>query len=124
MNKNYFFTLMIIWLGISLVAFDSRANETDDSKVIWACKKIYTKENILWLVEWGDKSYIKVFDERIPAEYSLDGLEKRWNWGLNKTSLTYKYAITLGPDKTAMYYDFSTSTTGTAKARELYQCTK
>jgi hypothetical protein len=98
--------------------------QTEEKKVIWSCKKLYSKEHILWLVEWGDKSYIKVFDERILAFYKMDGLEKRWNWDLDGISRTYNYAITLDPDLTASYYDLSISSDGTAKSKATYKCKK
>lgn len=102
-------------------SFSAVAEENE--KVIWSCKQSYGKENILWLVEWGEKSYIKVFDERILAKYKMDGLEKRWNWG-SEEGFTYTYAITLGPDRYASYYDFSTSKDGTAIPSEKYKCSK
>ena len=108
---------------ITALIFTGDVLAEEYKKVIWSCKKPYGKENILWLVEWKDKSYIKVFDDRIQATYQMDGLEKRWNWGLDD-KFTYNYTITLSPDRYASYYDFSTSKDGTAKAREKYQCSK
>jgi hypothetical protein len=92
-------------------------------KVIWSCRT-YGSKNTLWLVEWADKSYIKVFDERIKASFSMRGLNKRWDWGLDESDNTYNYAITLSPDMKASYYDFSTSTTGKSIPREEYFCKK
>ncbi|WP_426415226.1 hypothetical protein [Aestuariirhabdus sp. LZHN29] len=106
------------------MAFFGNAESNEPKKVIWSCKKPYGKENILWLVEWGSKSYIKVFDQRIAARYGMDGLEKRWDWGLDDTDLTYDYAITLEPDLSAQYFDFASSDNGRAKAREVYKCSK
>ena len=108
---------------ISAITFSFNGLAAEDGKVIWSCKQPYGKENILWLVEWGDKSYIKVFDERIQAKYTMDGLRKRWNWELGEDS-TYVYAITLAPDLYASYYDFSLSKDGTATAKEKYICSK
>ena len=113
--------LKLIVCASLLVVSGASVAEDASKKKIWSCKKEYTKENILWLVEWGDKSYIKVFDERIPARYSMDGLEKRWDWGLDSDN-TYDYAITMSPDKRAKYYDFSISSDGTAQSRETYRC--
>ena len=95
----------------------------EDKKVIWSCKDYPSGEkNILWLVEWGEESYIKVFDERIKAKYNLAGLEKRWDWGYK--SNTSSYAITLSPDGIARYYDFTMSEDGTAKSSKIYECKK
>lgn len=117
MNNIYIFGF------ISMLCFIPKALAAESDKVIWSCKQPYGKENILWLVEWEDKSYIKVFDERIPAKYTMDGLQKRWNWELDE-DFTYTYAITLAPDRYASYYDFSTSKDGTAKASDKYKCSK
>ena len=121
--------LLILFIS-ALLAISASAETGEAKKIIWSCKeRLFGDENILWLVEWGEKSYIKVFDERIPADYEMDGLEKRWNWGLGswdwgEMGSTYTYAITLGPDRIAGYYDFSTSKDGVAESREQYRCTK
>nr|CAS02362.1 putative integron gene cassette protein [uncultured bacterium] len=52
-----------------VMAFGQRMNPK--ISIIWSCKKEYGKDNVLWLVEWGDNIYIKVFDQRIPASYSI-----------------------------------------------------
>jgi hypothetical protein len=114
---------LLALLVFSVMSF-SVASEEERTKTIWSCKKPFGSENILWLVEWGPKSYIKVFDQRIPAQYSLDGLEKRWDWGLDSSDFTYDYAITLEPDLTAQYYDFRAAEGGRAKAKEIYKCSK
>lgn len=118
MNKISIFLFLII----SVLSNSARA-EPENKKVVWSCKTLLGQESILWLVEWGDQSYIKVFDERIPTTFKMSGLEKRWNWGLDE-NLTYTYAITLGADLYASYYDFSTSKDGTASSRERYKCSK
>ncbi len=123
MNKQKFALHMTLLIFTGMFAQMSSAQESKISKKIWSCKKPYTKENILWLVEWGSKSYVKVFDERIPARFKMDGLEKRWDWGLD-SEFTYNYAITLRPDRTAIYFDFSASKDGTAKSKGTYKCEK
>ena len=123
MTKNRTKIISIFLISSCFLSLVTHA-QSDQDKIIWSCKKPYKKENILWLVEWGDKSYIKVFDERIPATYKMDGLEKRWNWGLDRETFSYDYAITLSPDKTAAYYDFTTSTDGRAKSSAIYKCEK
>lgn len=113
---------IFLFLLISLLANFVQA-EPENKKVIWSCKELFGKENILWLVEQGDKSYIKVFDERIPAKFKMSGLEKRWDWGMDK-GRTYNYAIMLSADLKAAYYDFSTSKDGTANPKEIYRCSR
>ena len=125
-NRIYFFMCGAAFVLTNLITATVFAGDTgnEDSKIIWSCKKGYGTENVLWLVEWEAKSYVKVFDERIPARYTMDGLEKRWNWGLDKTDFTYDYAITLSPDRIAKYYDFTLSKDGTASHQAAYKCTK
>ena len=114
---------VVLVFSFLVLAFANIARAGED-KVIWSCKKPYGKENILWLVEWGGQSYIKVFDERIPATYEMSGLTKRWNWDLDGDDHTYKYAITLGADMVAKYFDFTTSSDGTATSKATYNCKK
>ncbi len=99
----------------------SEEPEGESPKTVWSCKALFGNENILWLVEWGNNSYVKVFDDRISAKYSMDGLDKRWDWG---RGFSYTFAITLGPDKEAAYYDFTGSEDGRAKASAIYKCSK
>ena len=94
-----------------------------DQKVIWSCAKYTGSNNVLWLVEDGDDSYVKVFEDRIKADYRLDGLNKRWDFGLQPNN-RYSFAIVLEPDLSARYYDFSLSDDGTAKASQTYRCKK
>ena len=121
---------LLILVISALLAVSAGAETGEAKKIIWSCKKcLLGDENILWLVEWGEKSYIKVFDERIPAFYSMDGLNKRWDWGPKlETADGYDYAITLGPDRIANHYDFSNVVSGffgeLGVPLESYKCTK
>ncbi len=113
---------LLLSFGLIVPASGVWADE-GDGKEIWSCKNLYENSNILWLVQWNDKSYIKVFDERIPAEYIMNGLEKTWNFGLESNAY-FNYKITLGPDGTARYYDFNNSKDGIAQPRTSYRCKK
>jgi len=96
-----------------------------EAKTIWSCTAGNPTKNVLWLVEWGAKSYVKVFDDRIPATYSMDGIKKRWDWGLDKTDWTYDYAVVLGVDGIARYHDFSAVKDGEkVMSQSSYRCTK
>lgn len=54
----------------------------------------------------------------------MEGLEKRRNWGLDKAENRYQYAITLSPDRIALYYDFTTSEDGKDSSKNGYYCEK
>ncbi len=115
---------LLILVISALLVISAGAEAGEAKKIIWSCKEEpYGSENILWLVEWGENSYIKVFDERISASYSMDGLDKRWDWGLEADG--YDYAITLGPDRIANHYDFSIADVAETRTPcEHYKCTK
>ena len=49
---------------------------------------------------------VEVADTVNYALYRIVGLERRWDWGYDDKG-GYPYAITLGTDGTASYYDFS-----------------
>lgn len=88
----------------ALVAAPALGWGEESAKVIWSCREQFGTNNVLWLVEWSDKSYIKVFEERIPAKYYMDGLRKRWDWGV-ASDHTYDYSVVMEPNGTAFYLD-------------------
>ena len=57
------------------------------------------------------------------THFSRDGVDLRWDWG-NYRRKGYRYTFVIEPDGTGLYYDFSTSTDGTAKPRGLYRAYK
>lgn len=102
----------------------------------WCCKDYFGKSSKV-LVEVGyleftsppsgEKSRVGfiLFDgtnEGIFASYSRDGLDHRWDWGERGDKNRYTFVV--GSDGTGYYYDFSTSTDGTAKPRTLYKAYK
>lgn len=125
-NQTVLFGLVAVFLLGLHTSTNALAAETVrlGPKIIWSCKKPGAEKNVLWLVEWGPKSYIKALNERIPARYVMEGLEKRWDWALDETDRMYSYTITLTPDLVAKYYDFKLSQDRTAKAKSRYHCEK
>lgn len=125
-----FLTASIASLGVAAADKDS------DAPQIWSCKALLPPdgENVLWLVDSGESSYVKVFGERIPALYHLEGLEKRWDWG-EEDDGSYRYSLVLHPDLTAAYYDFGPLETesffdfsffddGGVEPSAIYRCSK
>lgn len=115
---------LFLWASLSVPLAVGAEPKYIGPKTIWSCRKPKTDKNILWLVEWGPRSYIKALDERIRTRYTMNGLEKRWDWGLDETDLTYSYTITLTPDMKATYFDFKLSKNGTAQPKDVYECSK
>ena len=61
------------------------------------------------------------------AYFSRQGLDLRWDWGIDYNTdgpKGFRYSFVMEPDGTGLYYDFSTSTDGTAKPRGIYKVRK
>lgn len=61
------------------------------------------------------------------AYFSRQGLDLRWDWGTHYRTdgqSEFIYSFVIEPDGTGLYYDFSTSTDGTAKPRGIYRVRK
>lgn len=58
------------------------------------------------------------------AYFSRQGLDLRWDWGIDGYGTSYKYSFLIEPDGTGLYYDFSASKDGTAKPRGFYKVHK
>jgi len=54
----------------------------------------------------------------------MEGLGKRWDWGLDSNDSTYNYAIILSLDKVAAHYKFKFSKDDIVKPSEFYKCEK
>lgn len=80
----------------------------------------YFRENGIGFVLYGNGT---VGEE---AYFSRQGLDLRWDWGTHYRDgqSGYRYSFVVEPDGTGLYYDFSTSTDGTAKPRGIYRVRK
>ena len=58
------------------------------------------------------------------AMFYVAGLERRWNFPSDALLADggYPYSFIIEPDGTGLYYDFSTSEDGQARASQLYTC--
>lgn len=80
----------------------------------------YFKENLIGFI---------LYEGGIVGEevvFSRQGLDLRWDWGsyYRDGSFKFRYSFVIEPDGTGLYYDFSTSKDGTAKARGVYKTYK
>lgn len=109
---------LIAGIAMSPIAF------AEDETQIWGCNTgiFYfddDDEHILWLVKGTQDSYVKFYDERIPATYYLYGLERRWDWEDGN------FSIRLKPNNTALYFDFNSVGPGeTTTALSQFSCGK
>ena len=56
------------------------------------------------------------------AQFRVAGLNRRWDFGYDETKGSYLYAFVIEPDGTGLYLDFSASSDGAAKPRDLFKC--
>jgi hypothetical protein len=98
------------------------ASDEPATKRIWACKVAPDAEEDLWLVEWGAKSYVKLYDNRLWGNFSYEGEDRRWDFDRRADGLA-RYSVVLKPDLSVDYYDFSNASAGDelAPAYE-YEC--
>ncbi len=55
--------------------------------------------------------------------YRREGLNHRWDWGLDKSDNSYNYSFVIKSDGTGLFYNFSKSSSGnTVKADDVFMC--
>ena len=69
-----------------------------------------------------DYGWVTVANAAHVASFRIAGLNRRWDFGDDESGDSYPYAFIIKPDGTGLYYDFSTSSDGTANARDSFNC--
>ena len=100
------------WYAVDKYNYDSLSDE------IRFQVGYFRDDNILGFILWGTGTTGE------SAFFSRQGLDLRWNWGFNGSIYDFNYSFIIRPDGTGLYYDFSTSTDGTAKPRGIYKVHK
>lgn len=90
------FVLVVLALSAPAVA--------TEGITMWGCAQGGERRSVLYLADRGSQSYVKLGEQRIPAELRVSDAEHRWTFGPNHISLT--------PDGIAEYYE-----RGTLKAK-------
>ena len=108
---------------------ERRRGKKQAAKEMWRCFAMsdYNKTTALFTLtrvrsgsgEFGD---VSVAGTTYSASFRIAGLNRRWNFGHDESGDGYPYAFVIKPDGTGLYYDFSTSSDGTAKASDLFNC--
>ena len=99
----------------------------------WRCfaRNDYNKATALFTlvrVRSGSEDLISTYGEVSVAgttystSFRIAGLNRRWDFGSDESRDGYPYAFVIEPDGTGLYFDFSTSTDGTAKPRDFFEC--
>jgi hypothetical protein len=91
-----------------------------DSKQVWACAVEGSAEEDLFLVAWGARSYIKLYDTRVWGNQYQDGTDLRWDFGESRNK-HYQFSVMLNTEGHADYYDFNSEDSGSRPSYR-YQC--
>lgn len=94
----------LLVLLVSLLAHGAAADD-GDRKRVWACNANGTPEEDLYLVAWGWRSYVKLYEARIWGNHYREGDELRWDFGSGRNRHSDFSAI-LKQDGSLDYYDF------------------
>ena len=71
----------------------------DDAQIeMWGCAPVGERRNVLYLADWGARSYVKIQNQRVPATCRTQGSERRWDWGGGANT------VVLSDDGLAHYY--------------------
>lgn len=113
-------TLSSLIVSLGLVSSFAAAAEAE--RHIWACRVSPDAAEDLWLVEWGPKSYVKLYDNRLWSSFSYEGDDRRWDFDRRPDGLA-RYSVVLKPDLTVDYYDFTEAKAGEELSPAYhYQC--
>ena len=75
-------------------------------------------EEVIRKNEWGE---IEVSGSTQKTKFRVDGINRRWNFGLNSEG-GYNYAFIIKPDKSAAYYNFTGSKGKGVKPSQIFKC--
>jgi len=94
-----------------------------DERTIWECRTANpSAEPILYLVEWGNRSYVKFSYMRFAAHYEITDDSQGWYWYNDGTGY-YRYGLILGSDGKAWYHDFGgVSGAGESTPLDYFNC--
>ncbi|MCZ6644240.1 MAG: hypothetical protein O7F71_21905 [Gammaproteobacteria bacterium] len=93
--------LMFVLLAVAVPAHSAQDME------MWGCAPLGERRTVLFIVDRGSRSYVKVGGQRAPARVAVEDGGKRWSWGGN--------SILLLENSRADYYE-----SGEVKGR--FQC--
>ena len=86
-------------LLIMLFAVSVPTHAAQDMEM-WGCAPLGERRTVLFAVDRGSRSYVKIGGQRATARVSTEEAGKRWTWGNN--------AIVLASDNNADYYEGNT----------------
>jgi hypothetical protein len=112
---------MLIRIFCFVVAVLLSTNLAAGEKKIWACKARGDSSEDLHLVQWGQRSYVKLYENRIWGSHYPDGDDLRWDFGQQRNGYA-AFSAVLKPSGKLDYYDFRTAGADAIEASYNYTC--
>ncbi len=117
------------WLRMAADQGNDFARNDLNGIQIWRCFKAYDSEKATLFKlsrfesppSLRERGQVMVRTVTHSAKSQINGLNLRWDFGPDGDD-SYGYAFVIEPDGTGLYYDFSGSTDGTAKPRQVFDC--
>ena len=112
------------WFRLAAENGDDDAAEHLESLETWRCfdlTDINRTNALLTLSRLENGGEVSVAGTTYSTSFEVGGLNRRWDFGPDDDG-NYDYMFRISPDGTGLYYDFSRSTGGTAKASQTYTC--
>lgn len=121
-NKREYFVRALLFMLTSI--YSSLTCAAGDAGEEWRCTELYGSEVLVIAVAHADKQtgQIHVAGVEHQTAFSVEGFDRRWNFGLYKGE--YNFSFIIQPSGRAYYLDFSGSESKTAKANQHYSCKK
>jgi hypothetical protein len=115
----------VLSLGVLVLSLSSAFGQAGtDERTIWGCRTANPDavEPVLYLVEWGEQSYVKVSYMRFAGYFHADADQRAWYWH-NDGSGYYRYGLILGSDGKAWYHEFGAADSADSQPLDYFLCT-
>ncbi len=73
-----------------LFAVSVPAHSAADGMEMWGCSPLGERRTVLFVVDRGSRSYVKIGGQRATARVTPEDEGKRWSWGNNTIVLSIK----------------------------------
>ena len=91
--------------------------QNDENKIEPPVVLVYTKNN-----RGEEFALVQAAGVELPASFRVAGINRRWDFGYDESKGSYLYAFIIRTDGTGLYYDFSFSSRGRARASDGFAC--
>ena len=111
------------WYRLAAENGDEDAAELIESLETWRCfdqTDFNRRTPLVTLARLGRGGRVSVAGVEHTADFRVNGLDRRWNFGEYEDG--WPYALLIRPNGSGLYFDFSSSDDGTAKPSQFFEC--